>query len=189
VTIATALRGKSYQRLAGRAFQTWTPPGQTAATSLGDQVASGSEAVAPADLTAGYIPLNPLPPAQQQALIDSAYRLILEHEPVAATENRAALRVIGELAEEHGFDVWLANGPLVREFYELPRAAAWFTALDQDLERLAATHDRLHHLPGYQLVERAEAMDMGHLLPVGARRYTGWLADAMIGAGAVAVER
>jgi hypothetical protein len=59
-------------------------------------------------------------------------------------DNLAALGAIGALAEQHGFDVYLAAAPMHRGLWEAPRLQAYHATLRAALAEIDAAHERVH---------------------------------------------
>jgi hypothetical protein len=106
--------------------------------------------------------------------------IIKDLETPISKENRIGLERIGELAQKHGFPVYLANGPILDELASDPGFATILTGVDSALASFAQTHKQIHYIP---MLARHPLEDMRntvtHLLSAPADKYTARLAAAV----------
>lgn len=114
---------------------------------------------------------------------ESHREYLAKREFSLSAPNRAALERIGARAESHGFDVYVALGPV---FEGLAADRAYRTrlaAVTQALTEVASRYTRLHVLGGEPMAFPAEQMqNADHLVETAARRYTERLARAITAA-------
>jgi len=94
--------------------------------------------------------------------------------------NRAALERLGEIADEHGFPVYVAPGPVYEELWNDPVFQDYFGRLHAALAGIAADYKNLH-LVGYPpFVGAKEDMEnCDHVLSHASERVTRRLARAI----------
>lgn len=102
-----------------------------------------------------------------------------KHKPMAAL-NRDALDRIGALADEHGFDVWVATSPVWEGVWRDKRFRSMFQAVVRQIQAVAKRHPRLHVILPTPATFPASAMEnVDHLTNAAAAVYTKKLAAAI----------
>lgn len=87
--------------------------------------------------------------------------------------NRAGLEALGKLAGEHGFDVYLVNGPMHRETARRDDFQRYQRQKQARLRAIAAPYPRLHvvdHLETFSARQMETCVD--HVIPSVAPRFT-----------------
>lgn len=95
-------------------------------------------------------------------------------------ENRRALQAISELAHDHGFDVYLANAPLVEGLLEDGTFAEYYREAQRTLDQAVAGMPRVHRIlrdPAVFPLERMQNSD--HVLREATGDYTRMVAAAV----------
>lgn len=104
-----------------------------------------------------------------------------KEDPLSA-ENREALKVLSELGEEHGFDVYVAHAPLYEGLWANPGFRRLHGRLDEALMAIAAENRRLRMLTGPPMTFPADYMtNVDHLTEEGAGAFTESLAEKVAG--------
>lgn len=94
--------------------------------------------------------------------------------------NRQALEHIRDLADQHGFDVYIAAGPLHDGLWRDSRFRTHFAALMHALDRLASTSPRMHVLLHEPVTFPARSLESAdHPVGPAAREYTDKLIAAI----------
>lgn len=116
----------------------------------------------------------------EEVVKDAALHL----ERVATSEfelsdgSRRALEAIAAMAREHGFTVFIANGPLYEGLFRDPAFRAYHERLRRTVGEFARAHPPLRFLDADPMTFRAEEMtNADHLIDSSAARYTEFLAS------------
>jgi hypothetical protein len=92
---------------------------------------------------------------------------------VLSRPNRKALLFIKDLAEEHQFDVFIANGPVYEVLYADPEFQEYYATVRQSISEIAATSDYLHYILDPPMTfDKNRMQSADHVTSQGARDYT-----------------
>ncbi|AOY84337.1 hypothetical protein BJP36_34850 [Moorena producens JHB] len=95
--------------------------------------------------------------------------------------NRQALERIVALAEEYGFNVYLANSPMYEGLYEHEDFQAYFNQLQETLGAYAAKSERVHYIFREPMTFPKEQMENAdHLIYSAAKVYTNELVSEIL---------
>ncbi len=126
----------------------------------------------------GYMPIKSANPREVEA--DRARNLAAVRGKtfVMSGMNRMALERIRELAEAHGFDVYLANSPLYEGLYKEPEFKAYYQQVQGALRAFTATSPRLHYIAQEPWTFRKDQLEnCDHVTEPASVIYTNKLAD------------
>ena len=94
--------------------------------------------------------------------------------------NRQALQRMIQLSNQHGFPLYLANGPLYRPLYDDPDFRRYLDDMNRELAALAATGRHVHRVFSRpMLFDAAQLESVDHTNTTGAAIYTAGLAQAI----------
>lgn len=97
-----------------------------------------------------------------------------------SSHNAKAMAVIGELADRHGFSVYLVNGPAYDVLAQSPAFDRYRRQKEARLGQMAAKYRRFYVLPDLPTYPHDEMeVSVDHVIPTVAPRYTRSIAEAI----------
>lgn len=94
--------------------------------------------------------------------------------------NAAAIEVIGKLSDQHGFPVYLVNGPLYDALAETPAFARYRRQKEARIERMVSKYPNFHAIDTLPTYPRASMeVYVDHVIPEVAPVYTRTIAEAI----------
>jgi hypothetical protein len=105
---------------------------------------------------------------------------VRQNRQVLSEPNRKALQRIRDLAEEHRFDVFIANGPLYEDLCADSAFKSYYARVGKMLNDFALSSGRIHYILNPPMAFSEEKMQLAdHVTYDGARDYTERLAAEM----------
>jgi hypothetical protein len=128
----------------------------------------------------GYMAWHEADKAQVRSDLAAHRRFLNGRDFVLSRENRDALIRIRKLADERGFDVYIANGPVYEELRREPAFRSYLTKLNREMTDYVGSNSRLHFILKDPPTFQADQMvNCDHLVDGAARMYTERLAAAV----------
>jgi hypothetical protein len=128
----------------------------------------------------GYMSWGKADPAQVHADLERHKRFLRDREFALSRDNGEALERLRALANERGFDVYIANGPIYEELRRQPTFRAYLAQLNAEMRRFTNSSPRLHFvLQDPPTFQADEMVNCDHLIDDAARVYTEELAAAV----------
>ncbi|GAB4538594.1 MAG: hypothetical protein Tsb0014_28350 [Pleurocapsa sp.] len=92
--------------------------------------------------------------------------------------NKRSLEAILKLAEEHNFNVYLANSPIYQELYQKPEFKTYYHQVQQKLQEFSERSAKIHYIMSDPMTFPKESMENAdHLIESAAKTYTQKLAS------------
>lgn len=139
----------------------------------------------PRDLTfeptpSGWLPSRPHRAASFARDVARTRRFLRKNRFRMSKHNRRALEVIGGLSDEHGFDVYLVNGPMAAQVAGDDDFVRYQRDKVARLRSMMRAHRRVVVVSA-QSTHAAERMEVAvdHVIPDEAPRYTRFIADVI----------
>jgi hypothetical protein len=126
----------------------------------------------------GFMPLEAPNPSRVRE--DSAFHLdqIAKRKFSLSSENRRALDQIATLAQQHDFQVYIANSPIYEGLYNQPEFRRYYETVQADLKKYVDEHENLHLVFSEPMMFKAEQMENSdHVVYSSAKVYAAQLAD------------
>ncbi len=92
-------------------------------------------------------------------------------------DNRRALKAMMRLADERGFDLYIASGPLYEQLAKKRAFRRYFGELQTTLRELAGEHARVHVLDRLKTFPEEQMQNADHITCDAAPVYTDWLIE------------
>lgn len=129
----------------------------------------------------GYMPIKRASPRQVEDDKQRNIEMVRGKRFEMSAINLQALERIRALAEQHGFDVYLANSPLYQGLYEDPEFFEYFQQVQAALREFAATSPWFHYIAQEPWTFPKEQMEnCDHVTEPASRVYTEKLAEEII---------
>ena len=116
--------------------------------------------------------------------------LLSMHQEIRVTKDKPffvsnssekAIDNIVALAEEHGFDVYLAHAPLYEGLYENQDFQTYFTQVQDKMKAFADISERLYYISNIQMTfPEQQMLDATHVMPSAALVFTDSLITAIL---------
>ena len=129
----------------------------------------------------GFMPMQPILPNTLDADLAHHSAVCLDNEPKISPANQRTLNRLLAQAEQHNFNLYLVNAPLVREAYDDPIIRPFYDAMNAELTAWANQSDRIHHLMSEPAFYDAEQIyNLDHTVGDAAQDYTAQVSEALL---------
>lgn len=129
----------------------------------------------------GFVPARPHDRAKFNRDVGRTRKFLAQRDRFTVSRiNAAAFDVIGELADQHGFSVYVVNGPMAAVIARSPRWARYHRQRTARLARMARAFQNVHALPDQATYAPAQMeISVDHVIPEVAPVYTRAVAESI----------
>jgi hypothetical protein len=140
-------------------------------TSYSEQLVLGSD---------GFMSMTKADPRHVEVETREHLQFVRHNRPRVSPVNRLALQAIGRLAEQHHFDVYLAESPIYEGLYGDPTSRAHIDTVWSEVGSVLSPSGRIRQVGMVPIVfGRDQMQSADHVILSAARQYTQDLADAI----------